>query len=117
MSFYELIDKTSKTPIDKQIVSKIIDLVDKGQLNEENSLLPDYREFAREIAVSPRIACRIYNCLQTEGYGHYNDDRTFTLNCKERAKIMLQESVAYALKCGLSLDEIVEIVERRTNET
>ena len=109
------IDKTIRKPtIVEQIVSQIIELCDNGLLTAEMAELPDYPVFAKEIGVSRVTGNKIYNELSRRGYGHYNCDNSFSVNCKGLAKKQLQESITHALECGISFEEVVlEILKFR----
>lgn len=110
-----IIDKTINKPtIVEQVTSQIIELADNGLLTAEMAELPDCSVFAKEIGVSRVTGTRIYNRLHSAGYGYYNADHTFSVNCKGLAKKQLQESVTRALECGISFDEVVlEILKFR----
>lgn len=106
------IDKTIRRPtVYEQVVNQIVELVDNGLLTAEMSELPDYTTFAKEIGITRIAANKVYNELSRRGYGQYNHDKsgnyTFTINCKELTIEWLEDSIAYALECGISFEDIV----------
>lgn len=60
------IDLTSRTPIYEQIYFKIIELVIKGSL-KENDQIPSVRNFAKDTGVNPNTVAKAYQELERNG--------------------------------------------------
>ena len=60
------IDLTSRTPIYEQIYFKIIELVIKGSL-KENDQIPSVRNFAKESGINPNTVAKAYQELERNG--------------------------------------------------
>ena len=62
-----LLDQTDRRPIYEQIVSKLSELMIKGEL-EENTPLPSVRNLASELSINPNTVQRAYNELDRLGF-------------------------------------------------
>ncbi len=60
------IDLTSRTPIYEQIYFKIIELVIKGSL-KENDQIPSVRNLAKDTGVNPNTVAKAYQELERNG--------------------------------------------------
>lgn len=60
------IDFTSRTPIYEQIYKKIIELIIKGTLSE-NDQLPSVRSLAKDTGVNPNTVAKAYQELERDG--------------------------------------------------
>ncbi|MGN0678222.1 MAG: hypothetical protein ACI4JS_01005 [Oscillospiraceae bacterium] len=104
------IDKTIRRPdVVQQVVSQMIDLIENGLLPPEMSVLPDFRTFAKQLGITPVNGCKIYNQLNMK-YGHYNEGGNLVIDCKGQAIQQLQESIKYAVKQGITCDEMIKII-------
>ena len=107
------VDKTIKKPdVVQQVVSQMIDLIENGLLTQEMSVLPPYETFAKELGITRVNGCKIYNRLLK--YGHYSKDGNFVIDCKQQAIQQLQESIQYAIKQGVTCDEMIKMIAENT---
>ncbi|MCI1268339.1 MAG: GntR family transcriptional regulator [Ruminococcus sp.] len=63
------IDLMSRTPIYEQIYMKIIELIIRGELNE-NDQIPSVRNLAKETGVNPNTVSKAYQELERNGVIH-----------------------------------------------
>ena len=107
------VDKTIRKPdVVEQVVSQMTDLIENGLLTQEMSVLPRYEVFAKELGITRVNGCKIYNRLLK--YGHYSEGGNFIIDCKEQAMQQLKESIQYAIKQGVTCDEMVKIIAENT---
>ena len=113
------IDPEGGLAIYDQIVRQIKFAVAGGALPPAE-LIPSVRELARELAVNPNTVARAYQQLQTEGIVESVRGQGLAVSrgadkrCRaERAKLIgqrLRESLDEALRAGLEIDEIRQLV-------
>lgn len=60
------IDLTNRTPIYEQIYKKILELIMKGQLHE-NDQIPSVRSLAKDTGVNPNTVAKAYQELERNG--------------------------------------------------
>ncbi|MBQ2265173.1 MAG: GntR family transcriptional regulator [Oscillospiraceae bacterium] len=60
------IDLMSRTPIYEQLYKKVVELILKGVLNEQDKL-PSVRSLATELSVNPNTVAKAYNLLERDG--------------------------------------------------
>ena len=60
------IDLMSRTPIYEQLYKKVVELILKGVLNEQDKL-PSVRSLATELSVNPTTVAKAYNLLERDG--------------------------------------------------
>lgn len=105
------IDKESRTPNYEQVTTQIIELAENGLLTSEMCIMPEYSVFAKEIGVTRLAANKIYNRLVQRGYAEYvNNGNSLAINCKARAVRQLQESIKFAIRQGITFEEIIVLL-------
>ncbi len=60
------IDLMSRTPIYEQLYKKVVELILKGVLNEQDKL-PSVRSLATDLSVNPNTVAKAYNLLERDG--------------------------------------------------
>lgn len=60
------IDLMSRTPIYEQLYKKVVELILKGVLNEQDKL-PSVRSLATELSVNPNTVAKAYSLLERDG--------------------------------------------------
>lgn len=105
------IDLTSRMPIYEQIYKKIIELIIKGTL-KENDQIPSVRSFAKDAGVNPNTVAKAYQELERNGIIYSLQGRGSFIS-KPNAEIFrsailsgFDKSVAEALDRGISSDEL-----------
>lgn len=107
-----LVNSLEKLNSDRNIsVSSWYELL-ASLLTQEMSILPSYEVFAKELGITRTSACKIYNRLNNS-YGHWNNDG-FVIDCKARAVQQLQESIQYAIKQGITCNEMIKLIADNT---
>ena len=117
------IDNKSGAPIDDQIYSQIKAHIISGELSE-NDPLPSIRGLAHDLRISVITTKRAYDELEREGYiytvagkGSFVA-RADTELLRERSlceiEAHISEIVKLAASCGLSRDELIEMVAYET---
>ena len=115
-----LIDNKSGTPIYDQIYSQIKDQIISGALKQDE-LLPSIRGLAKDLRISFITTKRAYEELEKEGFiytlpakGCYVAPKNVELLREENLKKIeehLTEAVRLSASCGLSREELGEMLE------
>ena len=109
-------------PIYVQVVNQIKFLIASGRLSAGEEL-PPIRVLAAQLLINPNTVARAYRELETAGIvekrrtaGTYVSDQGSPLAKRERVKILserIDTLLAEASHMGISLDEILKLVEQR----
>ena len=115
-----IILNTSKLPIYEQIINSIKDEIIKGNL-KEGEKLPSIRSLAKELNISVITTKRAYDELEREGFienfagkGCFVKTQNTDFLREESIKQtedLLSKACEKAKICGLSLDEMKEILD------
>ena len=115
-----LIDNKSGTPIYDQIYSQIKSQIISGALKQDE-LLPSIRGLAKDLRISFITTKRAYEELEREGFiytlpakGCYVAPKNIELLREENLKKIeehLTEAVCLSASCGLSREELGEMLE------
>lgn len=115
------IDLTSRTPIYEQIYFKIIELVIKGSL-KENDQIPSVRNFAKDTGVNPNTVAKAYQELERNGIIYSLTGRgSFIAKIdnkliKEFILSDFDSSVRKAITNGADSDELKERIDRISDD-
>lgn len=115
------IDLTSRTPIYEQIYFKIIELVIKGSL-KENDQIPSVRNFAKESGINPNTVAKAYQELERNGIIYSLTGRGSFIAKIDRKIIKefilsdFDSSVQKALTNGTEPDELKERINKIYND-
>lgn len=115
------IDLTSRTPIYEQIYFKIIELVIKGSL-KENDQIPSVRNFAKESGINPNTVAKAYQELERNGIIYSLTGRGSFIAKIDRKIIKefilsdFDSSVQKALTNGAEPDELKERINKIYND-
>lgn len=115
------IDLTSRTPIYEQIYFKIIELVIKGSL-KENDQIPSVRNFAKESGINPNTVAKAYQELERNGIIYSLTGRgsfIAKINREIIKEFILSDfdsSVQKALTNGAEPDELKERINKIYND-
>lgn len=110
------IDLTSRIPIYEQIYKKIIELIYKGTLHE-NDQIPSVRSLAKDTGVNPNTVAKAYQELERNGIIYSIPGRGSFIAKPEstafRSAILadFDKSVHDALERGISADELKERID------
>ena len=114
-----LISNSSGQPIYRQIVDQIKNLIISGEL-QEGDALPSMRLLARELRISVITTKRAYEELEREGFiisitgkGSFVAGKNLDLIREQRYREIenhMQSIVDKAAACGLSLQELIEML-------
>lgn len=114
-----IISNSSGQPIYDQIATQIKSLIISGELNEGDAL-PSMRLLAKELRISVITTKRAYEELEREGFivsitgkGSYVASKNIDLIKEQHLREIenhMQEVVKLADKCGLKLEELIEMV-------
>lgn len=116
------IDLTSRTPIYEQIYFKIIELVIKGIL-KENDQIPSVRNLAKDTGVNPNTVARAYQELERNGVIYSLTGRgSFIAKIDSRMikDFILSDfdsSVRKAMENGANSDELKERIDKISDDT
>jgi GntR family transcriptional regulator len=114
-----IISNSSGQPIYEQICSQIKALILSGELNEGDAL-PSMRLLARELRISVITTKRAYEELEREGFitsvpgkGSYVARKNIDFIREEylrKIEAMMQEMAEMAAGCGLSLEDLQQML-------
>lgn len=114
-----IISNSNKKPIYEQIASQIKNMIINGTLNE-GDMLPSMRLLAKELRISVITTKRAYEELERDGFietatgrGSFVAGRNLEFIREEqfrRAEEHLLKSVEIAKSSGITLDELVDIL-------
>lgn len=111
----------SRTPIYEQVYNKIVELVLKGILCE-NDQIPSVRSLAKNLGINPNTVAKAYGELERDGIIYSLSGRgsfISAVNPETIVDYVLQDfdaSVKEAIKAGLSPSELKERIELITNQ-
>jgi GntR family transcriptional regulator len=116
---------SSNLPIYLQIKNQLIEQILKGEL-KEGTKLPSIRQLAKDLQISVITTKRAYEELEREGYIHSVPGKGsyVSLNEKELLKQKqmeiisshLREITSEAKKYGISLEQIIQLLEELYKE-
>lgn len=115
------IDLTSRTPIYEQIYFKIIELVIKGSL-KENDQIPSVRNLAKDTGVNPNTVAKAYQELERNGIIYSLTGRgSFIAKIdnkliKEFILSDFDSSVRKAITNGADSDELKERIDKISDD-
>ncbi len=115
------IDLTSRTPIYEQIYFKIIELVIKGSL-KENDQIPSVRNFAKDTGVNPNTVAKAYQELERNGIIYSLTGRGSFIAKIDNSLIKefilsdFDSSVRKAITNGADSDELKERIDRISDD-
>ena len=113
------IDLMSRTPIYEQLYRRVIELILKGVLNEQDKL-PSVRSLATELGVNPNTVAKAYALLERDGIIHSLAGRgSFvakpdTLLAQEHVLGDFDTAVQHALTIGISKETLTERLQTIT---
>lgn len=120
------LSNTSKTPIYQQIFDQISAQIIRGDLESDQGL-PPIRTVAKELRVSIITVKKAWEMLEQEGLIYsvvgrgcfIRDMSTVELHSKRDSRVIekLTRDMVYYKEMGLSLQDILEAVEKVYNET
>jgi GntR family transcriptional regulator len=115
-----IISNSNKNPIYEQIASQIKNLIITGEL-KEGEVLPSMRLLAKELRISVITTKRAYEELERDGFietvtgrGSFVASKNLEFIREEHLRMAeeyLQKSVDIAKSSGLTLDELMDILE------
>ncbi len=109
-----LLDLQSKVPLNEQIKTQIIRLIEAGAL-KPGDRLPSVRELARENGINPNTAARAYSELEKEGWLLNLPKRGVYVSEQERELPGRSEEIRSVLKQlkdkGVAKEEITEVLD------
>ena len=113
------IQNTGETPIYEQIVSQIKAQILSGDL-QEGDALPSMRTLAKELRISVITTKRAYEELEKQGYvrsvtgkGSFVAPKNLELIREENLRQIedaMQQILSLAAPCGLSLDDLIQML-------
>lgn len=119
------IDNKSGLPIYDQIYSQIKSQIMSGALHEDEAL-PSIRSLAKDLRISVITTKRAYEELEKEGFiytlpakGCFVAPKNLELLREENLRAIeahIAEIVRLASECGLSTDDIIEMLRFETEE-
>ena len=116
------IDLMSRVPIYEQLYRKVIELVSKGVLTEQDKL-PSVRSLATELSVNPNTVAKAYALLERDGIIHTLAGRG-SFVAKPDAALIEQHLLAefdtaaeHALDAGISNETLSERLQTLTEPT
>ncbi|ANX00748.1 GntR family transcriptional regulator [Thermoclostridium stercorarium] len=114
-----IISNSSGQPIYEQIVNQIKNMIISGELKEGDSL-PSMRLLAKELRISVITTKRAYEELEREGFivsvtgkGSFVAAKNVELIKEQQLREIeeyLQKVVEKSIACGISLDELIEML-------
>lgn len=116
------IDLMSRTPIYEQLYRRVIELIIKGVLGEQDKL-PSVRALATELGVNPNTVAKAYALLERDGIiyslagrGSFVD-KPDTLLAQEHILSDFDTAVGNALSAGITKEKLHERLDSLTTET
>jgi len=120
------IDPKSGVPFYRQIIEQVKFAIASGALSAGDRL-PTVRQLAVDLSVNPNTVIRAYRELEIEGVldthqgsGTFVSDREPSIDAIERQRMLdqiLTELLARASAYGLTLDEVLEGLRQRKEES
>ena len=115
------IDLMSRTPIYEQLYKKVVELILKGVLNEQDKL-PSVRSLATELSVNPNTVAKAYNLLERDGIIYSLAGRgSFVakpdkLVAQEHILESFDNAVQDALEMGITPDTLTQRIDSIAKE-
>ena len=120
------IDNKSGVPLYRQVIEQVKFAVARGDL-QPGDRLPTVRQLAVDLSINPNTVIRAYRELEIEGMlqtqqrsGTFVGDRRPEVDRLERQRMLdqiLTDMLARASAYGLTLDEVLEGLRHRKEET
>lgn len=115
-----IISNSSSTPIYEQITKQLKEMILSGELKEGDAL-PSMRSLAKELRVSLITTKRAYDDLERDGFiesytgkGSFVKSKSADFLREENLRAIdmhLNSAVNYGKRCGLSIDELKDLLE------
>ena len=111
------IDLMSRTPIYEQLYRRVIELIMKGVLKEQDKL-PSVRSLATDLGVNPNTVAKAYTLLERDGIIHSLAGRgSFvskpdTLFAQEHVLSDFDSAASRALEVGITKSTLHERIDR-----
>ncbi|NLM11899.1 MAG: GntR family transcriptional regulator [Clostridiaceae bacterium] len=115
-----IISNSSGRPIYEQIMTQIKNLIISGELKEGDAL-PSMRLLAKELRISVITTKRAYDELEREGFiisitgkGSFVAAKNVNLIREQQLREiedLMQKIVEKSITCGLTLDELIEMLK------
>lgn len=115
-----IVNHSSMVPIYEQIVEQIKAQIMEGKLQEE-AVLPSVRGLANELRISALTVKKAYDYLEEEGFtvtvhgkGTYvaaSNAQRLREEQQKQAEAELEQAIQKARRCGLTEEEIRQMVE------
>lgn len=115
------IDLMSRTPIYEQLYKKVVELILKGVLNEQDKL-PSVRSLATELSVNPNTVAKAYSLLERDGIIYSLAGRgSFVakpdkLLAQEHILESFDNAVHEALEMGIAPDTLTQRIDSIAKE-
>ncbi|MDE6707679.1 MAG: GntR family transcriptional regulator [Oscillospiraceae bacterium] len=115
------IDLMSRIPIYEQLYRRVIELILKGVLNE-NDKLPSVRNLATQLGVNPNTVAKAYSLLERDNIIHSLAGRgSFvtkpdTILAQEHILRDFDIAVTHALEIGISEQTLLERIPKIANQ-
>ncbi|MGN0383645.1 MAG: GntR family transcriptional regulator [Eubacterium sp.] len=111
----------SRTPVYQQLYDNVIRLVSLGVLESEMQL-PPVRTLATELGINPNTVSKAYKMLETDGYIYSTVGRGSFISGKLdqnkaeklEAKKQLGECIDNAYKSGVTREEMLSMINKKT---
>ena len=120
------IDTKSGVPLYRQVIEQVKFAIARGDLRPGDRL-PTVRQLAVDLSINPNTVIRAYRELEIEGMlqtqqgsGTFVGDRRPEVDRLERQRMLdqiLTDMLARASAYGLTLDEVLEGLRHRNEET
>ncbi len=115
------IDLMSRVPIYEQLYRKVVELILKGVL-VENDKLPSVRSLATDLSVNPNTVAKAYTLLERDGIIHSLAGRGSFIAKPD--KLLAQEpmlerfdaTAKEAIRAGIDRDTLVQRIDRLITE-
>lgn len=113
---------SSRTPVYQQLYDDVVRLTSLGVL-KSHTKLPPVRTLATELGINPNTVQKAYKMLEMDGYIYSTVGRgSFVSEKLDRneaekieAKKDLQKSIDYAYKKGITIEEMISMVNEKAN--
>ena len=116
-----VVDVKSRIPIYEQIIASVKDSVVSGLMAADEPL-PSVRSLAGELAINPNTIQKAYSELERQGIvysvpgrGSFIASDTASIEKQHRENILrdIDSLVEDALKAGIKIDDIKQLIEKR----
>jgi len=107
------------SPIYEQLCGRITELISTGVMQKEERL-PPVREVAKQLGVNPNTVQKAYSLLEQNGLiysvpakGSYvSGSEEGVISLRKNAMKSFNDSVRYALGCGIEKQALTEAIEK-----